>query len=498
MPTLRPYQEKSKESLRQGFRENHIRQILCASTGAGKSVIMLSMIKSALEKDSRVLFICERRILVEQFSAHLDFSGVDHGILMAKHWRFRPDRKVQVASAQTLEKMESLPVFDIVFIDEVHAAMRKSIVNMIKTRPNMKIIGATATPFNPKLGEHFSNVVNVITMRELVDEGHLVPFRVFAAKEIDTEGLKTAFDGEFEKEGMETRARQITGDVVSDYIRLSTDIFGELRKGIVFTSGIAHGADLAQKFNESGVNAVQISSNDDDEFKAEVLKDFKRSDTDIKLVLSSEILERGFDQSDIDFVILAKAVKKSFSKFVQMIGRGARPHPSKEVCIIQDHASNWIRFSEQWNKLYEEGVSELTSAPDKDQKKEPSKEQKEAAKCPSCGRIGGGNPCASCGHARPIRNLVTTVPGAMCELTFGEVKKEKYSSEFKEDWYNSMLWILERKGKNTNRAFHLYLEKFGIQPAWKKSPKVPSIEMQKDVEGYLQRANIAFAKSSKK
>ena len=495
---LRPYQDLSKEKLREGFRNNHVRQVLCASTGAGKSVIAVSMIKLAIEKESRVLFIVERRILAEQFSVHLDVHGIPHGLYMSKHWRWQPHQKVQVASAQTLERMESLPHFDLCIIDEVHACMRKSIVNMLTVRPKMKVIGLTATPFNPKLGEHFTNVVNVITMRELVDEGHLVPFRVFAAKEIDTEGLKTAFDGEFEKEGMETRARQITGDVVSDYIRLSMQIFGELRKGIVFTSGIAHGAELAQKFNESGVNAVQISSNDDDEFKADVLKDFKRSDTDIKLVLSSEILERGFDQSDIDFVILAKAVKKSFSKFVQMIGRGARPHPSKEVCIIQDHGSNWIRFSEQWNKLYGEGVSELTSAPDKDQKKEPSKEQKEAAKCPSCGRIGGGNPCASCGHTRPIQNLVTTVPGSMFELTSGEVKKEKHSSEFKEDWYNSMLWILERKGKNTNRAFHLYREKFGIQPAWKKSPKVPSIEMQKDVEGYLQRANIAFAKMDKK
>jgi superfamily II DNA or RNA helicase len=49
---LRPYQNNSIEALRNGFRENHIRQILCAATGAGKSVIALSMIEAAQLKNS--------------------------------------------------------------------------------------------------------------------------------------------------------------------------------------------------------------------------------------------------------------------------------------------------------------------------------------------------------------------------------------------------------------------------------------------------------------
>jgi len=490
MLILRPYQDKSKEMLRQGFRESHIRQILCASTGAGKSVIMLSMIESALEKGSRILFICERRILVEQFSAHLDSLKIDHGILMAKHWRFRPDRKVQVASAQTLERMESIPMFDIVFIDEAHACMRKSVVNLFNIFPSMRVVGATATPFSPKLAGHFTNVVNVVTMRELVDDGHLVPFRAFAAKEINTDGLKTAFDGEFEKEGLETRARQITGDVVSDYIRLSTEIFGELRKGIVFTSGIAHGADLAAKFNEAGVNAVQISSNDDDEYKADVLKDFKRPDSDIKLVLSSEILERGFDQGDIYFVILAKAIKKSFSKFVQMIGRGARPHPGKEVCIVQDHGNNWLRFNELWSELYSSGVKELSPEPDKAQKKEPTPKEKEAAKCPKCGALWAGNSdvCAHCGMVRVRRNEVTVTPGEMLELDTTAVKKEKFSSEYKEQFYQELLGYARTKNYSEGWAYHKYKERFKIAPAWKKQHAEPGL----DVLRWIKSRAIAF------
>ena len=164
---LRPYQAASVESLRTGFRSNHNRQVLAAPTGAGKSRIMEHMIRSAMEKGSRIMFVCERRILVDQFSAHLDRAGIDHGVLMAGHWRFRPDRQVQVASAQTIERMESLPTTDIVFIDELHACMRKSIINMLERQPKLRVVGATATPFHPSIGEYFTNVVSVTSMAKL-------------------------------------------------------------------------------------------------------------------------------------------------------------------------------------------------------------------------------------------------------------------------------------------------------------------------------------------
>lgn len=495
---LRPYQESSKDALREGIRSGHVRQVLCASTGAGKSIVMLSMIQNAVEKGSKVLFICERRILVAQFSMHLDRAGIGHGVMMAGTWRHRPQELVQVASAQTIEKMESLPIFDICFIDEIHACMRKSIINLIKTRPNMKIIGATATPFNPKLAEHFSNIVNVVTMKELIAEGHLVPFRVFMAHEVNTDGVKLVA-GEFKADDLEGRARQITGDVVSDYIRIANEIHGEQRKAICFSCGVAHGAELAQKFNEAGVNAVQISYKDDDEYKADVLKEFAKPETAIKVLISSDILERGFDQSDIDIVILGKPVKKSFSKFVQMIGRGARPHPDKSFVTIIDHGSNWLRFSEEWESLFHDGVQVLSGAPDAKPKREPTELEKKRAKCGRCGAVWPGNSdiCANCGNVRTRRNEVVAVPGEMLELT-GAPKKEKYSSEFKEQWYHGLIAHLRATGKNENRAYHLYREKFKVDPAWKKVAGSQLTPAAMDARNYLQRANIAFAKSAKR
>ena len=492
---LRPYQASSIEALRDGFRANHTRQVLAAPTGAGKSRIMESMRRTAMEKGSRIMFICERRILVEQFSKHLQAAGIDHGVLMASHWRFRPYEKVQIASAQTLERMESLPAVDIVFIDELHACLRKSVINMMVAQPNLRIVGATATPFHPAIGTHFSNVVSVTTMAQLVEDKFLVPFRVFVAKEIDTKGLKVVA-GEWKKDDLEKRGQQIVGDVVADYIRISNEVFGGYRKTICFSCGIAHGAELAQKFNEAGINAVQISSEDDEEYRDEVLKDFAKPDSAIKMLISVAILSRGFDQSDVDYVILARPLKKSFSEHVQMVGRGARIHPGKSICVIQDNSGNWLRFADDWDKLYNDGVNELADGgADKKPKKEPSDEQKEASKCPKCSVVwSGGDTCAHCGFVRAKRNDVVAVAGEMIEIGATKRKPEKYTPEYKADFYSQLLGYAEDRGYKPGWAFHAYKDKFSIGPSMAKpEPVMPSTL----VRNWITSQNIRKAKSYK-
>ena len=495
----RPYQVDAIEDLRQGFRDNHERQVLAAPTASGKSVIMQEMIKKAIEKKSRILFICERRILVDQFSKNLASEGIAHGVLMSKHWRFRPYELVQVATALTLEKMGSWPAFDICFVDEIHACMRKSIKKLFDTRPNLRVIGATATPFHPELGKYFSRVTSVISMSELVHQGYLVPFRVFVAKEIDTTGVKVNA-GEWQRDELEKRGQQIVGDVVTDYIRISTEVFGGYRKTICFSCGIAHGADLARKFNESGVNAVQISADDEDEYRSEVLADFAKPDSDIKVVISVSILSRGFDQTDIEHIVLARPLKNSFSEHVQMVGRGARSHPDKDVlnktfCIVQDNSGNWLRFQESWNDLYANGVHTLGREKDKKPRKEPTEKEKSEAKCPRCGHLWSSSSdiCSHCGAVRTRRSDVITVAGEMRELTLVG-KKEKYSLDYKAEFYAQLLGFTVEKNIKPGFAYYKYAEKFGVYPPMAKPKAMPA---GPEVLNWIKSRFIARSKGRK-
>ena len=487
---LRQYQKDSIEGLRQAFRDGHKHIVLAAATGAGKSIIALTMLDSAIKKGSRVMFICDRRVLVDQFSRHLDKHDVDHGVYMAGHWRYRPDASVQVASIQTLERMEAWPKLDFIMVDEIHAVMRKSLKKFLTNSPDVRVIGLTATPFHADMAKYFTSVTNVVTMKQLVDEKFLVPFRVFVAKEIDMEGVKVVA-GEWQKDETEKRGLQIVGDVVADYMRISQEVFGGPRKTICFSAGVAHGELLVQRFQEQGINAVQISYKDTEEYKEQVLEDFARPDTDIKIVISSDILTRGFDQTDVEHIIIAKPLRKAFSMHVQMVGRGARPHSEKKFCLIQDHAGNWLRFIEDWDQIYEEGTKELESDKDTKTRKEKTTDQKEQAKCPKCSALWpvGSDSCTNCGHTRQRRSLLSEMPGIIEELSAKAKKDDKQA------FWSMCQFKVKVNGWHPGRAAHLYKDKFGVWPKGLADiPYPPDMKFEKFVKSRV----IAYLKGKQK
>jgi superfamily II DNA or RNA helicase len=416
------------------------------------------MIEAAKNKGSRVMFVCDRRVLVDQFSRHLDRHGIDHGVFMAGHWRYRPSEKVQVASIQTLEKMREWPLVDLMIVDEIHAVMRKSLKSFIDKNPSRKVLGLTATPYQTDLPKYFSNVVNVVTMKELVADKYLVPFRVFVAKEIDTTGVRIT-GGEWQKDELEQRGLQVVGDVVTDYMKISQSVFGKPEKTICFSSGVAHGVALSRQFAENGLKFIPISYLDDEDFKKDVLEEFAKPDTDINGIISSEILTRGFDQTDVKHVIVAKPLRKSFSMHVQIVGRGARPHAGKDFCVIQDNSGNWLRFLEDWEQLYEEGTKDLGQNKDEKPRKEPDEKEKKEAKCPACGALWprGSDTCTNCGHVRERKSLVQSVPGTMEEL--GSMSRDD-----KQSWWSMAQWKVQAGSWSDKRALANYRERFGVWP----------------------------------
>ena len=492
---LRPYQINSIESLREGFRQQHKRQVLAASTGAGKSLMALHLIQQVVEKGKRAIFLCDRRVLVEQFSKHLDAHGINHGILMSSHWRWRPYEQVQIASIQTLEKMDSWPTADLIIVDEIHCVLRKSLKNILTNHPNLNVVGLTATPFNSELQDYFTSVTNVVTMEELVDDGFLVPFRVFGATQIDTTGVKVSM-GEWQKDELEKRGLKIVGDVVADYIKIYTEVWGKPKPTIVFSSGVSHGTELVNKFAEHGLNFVQISYKDSDEYKYEVLAEFAKPDTDILGLVSSEILTRGFDSPKVEHVVLARPLRKSFSIHVQMVGRGSRPHPEKKFCVIQCNTGNWLRFKDDWDELYHNGVKTLESDADKKTRKEPTEKEKTASKCPRCHQIWPTlktDICPTCGFKRERKSTVEVVAGEMVELT-GNVSKEKFSKEVKQEWYSQLLGYAKDKGYKEGYAYHAFKDKFKIFPH-QSLAKIPA-PMTAEVRNFI--TYMAIKKSKQK
>lgn len=489
MLQLRDYQELSMDGLRAGFAAGHRSQLLYLPTGGGKTEIAISMLSAASDKGNKAAMVLDRRVLCDQTSERLLKYQIDHGVLMAGHYRFRPDRNIQICSAQTLEKRGSFPGLKLLIVDEAHNT-RDSIKSFIKNHQHIKVVGLSASPFTKGLGDVYSNVVSRSTTRELVDAGSLSPLRVFCAKEIDMEGAKK-IAGEWSQKESTERGVKITGDIVSEWVKKTHEIFGCPKKTIVFCAGVAHGADLQLKFAEAGYNFVCLSYKDDDEFKKDAINEFSKPDSGIHGLIATDILTKGFDQADVMIGISARPFTKSFSSHVQQLGRVMRPHSEKESAIWICHSGNYLRFKDQWDALYSGGVECLDEDAEKPVK-EPTQKEKEAARCPKCGALWAGNSdvCVHCGMVRVRRNDVVVAPGEMLELTGQAVKKEKHTGEYKESFFQGLLGYAKSKGYKDGWAFHAYIDKFGVHPNWKKQSGIPS----QDVIGWITHRNIKNAK----
>lgn len=484
---LREHQIKAIDALREGFKKGHRCQLLYAPTGYGKTECSIYLMKATAENYKRAVMLMDRIVLVDQTSQRLDKYKLDHGVYQANHWRYRPSERLQVCSAQTLERRDNFPETDLLIVDECHIA-RQQTIEFIKSRPHMRVIGLTATPFTKGLGDVYTRVVTGSPTEFLVTNKWLSPLRVFIAKEIDMTGAKK-IAGEWSTDEVTQRGRKLTGDIVETWIKKTHEIFGGPRKTIVFCAGVAHGSDLVEQFARQGYNFVSISYKDDDEFKRDAISDFSRPDTQIHGLIATDILTRGFDVPDVMIGVSARPFSKSLSSHVQQMGRVMRAYPDKEYAVWLDHSGNYLRFRDDWDKVYQEGVETLDETVDKAHK-EPTEREKKESKCPACGFLwpAKADTCPACGHVRQRLATIHTVPGEMEELGAG-------NRDDRQSFYSQLLWISQSRNYNRGWAAHKYKEKFGV---WPRGLEEKILLPELKTLNWIRSRQIAWAKSKKR
>jgi superfamily II DNA or RNA helicase len=486
---LREHQTKVIDALREGFKAGHRSQLLYAPTGFGKTEVAIYLMKATAEKYKRAAIVLDRIVLCDQTSLRLTKYGINHGVFQSGHWKYDRTQKLQVCSAQTLERRADFPEIDLLIVDECHIA-RVQTSEFIKSNPQVKVIGLTATPFTKGLGELYTNVVCGSTTETLVLNKWLAPLKVFIAKEIDMTGAKKVA-GEWSQDVVTERGMKITGDIVQEWITKTHEIFGRPRKTIVFCSGVAHGSDLVEQFARKGYNFVSISYKDNDEYKKAAIEDFAKPDTDIHGLIATDILTRGFDVPDVMVGVSARPFSKSLSSHIQQLGRVMRQHDGKEFALWLDHSGNFLRFRDDWDEVYEEGVSTLKDKQEKT-KKEPTEKEKKESKCPICQHLWPANSdtCPACGHIRIRRNDVSAVAGEMMELVAGQKSKK----EDKQQFYSQLLWIAQDRNYNQHWASHKYREKFGV---WPKGLDQTTAPPTLTTQSWIRHKNIAWSKRNK-
>lgn len=502
--TLRDYQERAIQLLRDGIVAGHKAQLLYLSTGGGKTDTSAFLLQEAARKGTKACFVVDRRAIVNQTSERLLKYGIDHGVIMADHLRDKPWCPVQVASAQTLEARGFYPDLKLLVIDETHV-IRRSFVEYIKARPDLIVVGLTATPFTAGLADIYTNVVSVKTTDELTSDGWLVPLKVYAAKAPDMTGAKVVA-GEWADSEIETRGTEIIGDIVEEWASKTRLHFGRKVKTIVFSATVAHGEELCRQFQGAGFNFRLVSYLDGNNAKREeLLADFARKDTDIDGLVSCEALGRGLDVPDILCGISARPYRKSLSSHVQQVGRVLRPAPDKSFALWLDHSGNYIRFYKDMVDVFANGVSSLSEAAKKDSvvRKEPTEKEKKELKC-SCGYVlfPGCPQCPSCGKERVKRSLVEQLPGKLHEFNPKPKKAEPPPPLWQGDpsraWMQICGSAMQRKKGDVVAARKWALGQYkSLFDKWPNEPFNPAAppHIDMDLQARITSNTIRWAKS---
>jgi DNA repair protein RadD len=491
-PDARPFQKSAREKLRAGFVDGHRCQLVMSPTGSGKTILAMFLIQESLLRNKRVVFVADRRTLINQTSEVADSLGlISHGVMMANHWRFNPSLPFQIASAQTLAQRQ-WPDADLIIIDECHTQLKAWTDHIPQCRA--AVIGLSATPFSSGLGKLFTNLVNAVTMAELTESGVLVPMRVLSCTKVNMKGAATA-NGEWTDRAAQERGMEIVGDVVHEWIK-----HGENRKTIVFGSTIAHCEGMAREFNNAGVMAAVFTAETTEAERKVLLDDFRKPDSMLRVLISVEALAKGFDVPDVGCICDVRPLRKSLSTAIQMWGRGLRASPGtgKQDMLLLDFSGNIVRFADDFEAIYHEGLSALDMGEklDKAIRKDKEDDDAEPTGCPQCKYKPFKKRCMACGFEIVKENLLEHESGEMVEFKIGKTKVGDKIAVWKQ-----AVTLCRGAGKPETakqRAYYLFKSITGAPPnGLPDFDSVPNVPISRAVMN-KQKANlIAYRKGAR-
>jgi len=175
------------------------RCLLLSPTSSGKSLIQYILLRmyQRIYPDAKILIIVPNVGLVTQmqgdfkdYSSETDWNVEDYVTGITKGKATDPDKGVIITTYQSLSNAKTKPSpdyfeqFEVIMVDEVHTATAKSIQGIMDASVNARTrIGLTGTLSECKTNEMvlrgmFGKVINVITTRELMDQGKVATLQI--------------------------------------------------------------------------------------------------------------------------------------------------------------------------------------------------------------------------------------------------------------------------------------------------------------------------------
>lgn len=490
---LRPYQLEALDAIRDSLRGGVRRLMVQAATGAGKTKIAAAMVDSALSRGNRMAFVVPAVDLIDQTAESFWNEGIrDIGIIQANHSLTDWSRPLQICSIQTIQSRGVFPQANAVIFDEAHRLFEAHKRWMGDAAwQNVPMIGLSATPWARGLGKHFESLLIAATTKDLIEQGYLSPFRVFATGHPDLGGVKMVA-GDYH-EGQLSNAMQ-EGELTADIIRTWQEKWGK-DKTLCFAVDKAHARSIQERFEQAGIACGYQDANTSPDERREIKRKFHSGEYPV--VVNIQTLTTGVDW-DVRCLILARPTKSEML-LTQIIGRALRTAPGKDCALILDHSDTTQRLgfvTDIHHDRLDDGSKEAAKLAAGEAKKTPLPKE-----CKQCGCLKSARICPNCG-AEPQRLACGPIEneGELIEVT---AKKAAQAAPVdvqgeQRAFFAQLKAYALLHGYKLSWASAKFKDRFKFYP----SPQVECVAaagtVSPNVSGWIKSRNIAWAKSKRR
>lgn len=344
MPTLRDYQQKMVDDIRQSFLVGNKRVLLCASVGAGKMAVLTYIANKSALAGHRVYLIFHTQQLVKQACEWLQAWGARYGIEAASFGKnLDPEALIQVCMVQTVRsRLKYLPEPRLIIEDESHHSSASTYKTIRSAYKDALVIGFTATPV--RLGgellfgnDGFQDLIMGPQPKWLTDHEHLTPVRLFSQPSVaDLSGVRN-MGGDFNEGDLDEAMTDeviglMVGDCIAEYRKHC-----ENKPALAACVSVRHAERVAAKFRAAGYSAECIHGGMDKEQRDDLMRRFESGE--IKILSYCQLLGEGVDVPAVTALFFMRPTR-SIVIWLQACGRVMRRSSGKEEAFVFDHVGN--------------------------------------------------------------------------------------------------------------------------------------------------------------
>jgi len=315
-------------------------------TGGGKTVVFSEIVRRYIEQTNKKVVILTHRIeLCKQTSKMLNGFGVRNKIINSKVKELPDQDEYQcfVAMVETLNNRlndEKLEVDNVglVIIDEAHY---NSFTKLFKYFEDSFILGVTATPLSSNIKlpmkDNYKELIVGNSIPSLIEKGFLAKAETYSY-DVGLTSLQVGINGDYTVKSSEDLYTNMS---MQEKLVQAYEERCKGKKTLIFNNGINTSWYVYQTFKDAGYEVRHLDNTHSKKERKEILKWFKHKPDAI--LTSVSILTTGFDEPTVENIILNRATK-SLTLYYQMIGRGSRKLPHKDIFNVIDLGNNAARF----------------------------------------------------------------------------------------------------------------------------------------------------------